>query len=53
MIKKALAVLAAATLTLSLAACSGGSKKSSVDIGIVLPTKDEPRWVQDETRFTD
>ncbi|MCX7773532.1 MAG: sugar ABC transporter substrate-binding protein [Clostridia bacterium] len=22
-------------------------------IGIVLPTKDEPRWVQDETRFTD
>lgn len=30
------------------------SKKSgSVDIGIVLPTKDEPRWVQDETRFKD
>lgn len=24
-----------------------------VDIGIVLPTKDEPRWVQDETRFKD
>ncbi len=22
-------------------------------IGIVLPTKDEPRWIQDETRFTD
>lgn len=22
-----------------------------VEIGIVLPTKDEPRWVQDETRF--
>ncbi len=22
-------------------------------VGIVLPTKDEPRWIQDETRFTD
>jgi hypothetical protein len=22
-------------------------------VGIVLPTKDEPRWVQDETRFND
>lgn len=25
----------------------------AVDVGIVLPTKDEPRWVQDETRFRD
>lgn len=41
------------------AACSdsggdGGSdsgSSSGVDIGIVLPTKDEPRWVQDEARF--
>ncbi|MBU8880545.1 sugar-binding protein [Bacillus sp. FJAT-29790] len=24
-----------------------------VNVGIVLPTKDEPRWVQDETRFHD
>ena len=23
-----------------------------LDVGIVLPTKDEPRWVQDEGRFT-
>lgn len=23
------------------------------DVGIVLPTKDEPRWIQDETRFVD
>ncbi|NLL70847.1 MAG: sugar ABC transporter substrate-binding protein [Epulopiscium sp.] len=30
---------------------SGGKVKNAVDIGIVLPTKDEPRWVQDETRF--
>lgn len=28
------------------APASGGT-----DIGIVLPTRDEPRWVQDETRF--
>ena len=30
---------------------SGGS--GGVDVGIVLPTKDEPRWVQDEQRFKD
>jgi len=32
---------------------TGCSKKAVVDIGIVLPTKDEPRWIQDETRFND
>jgi len=26
---------------------------NNVDVGIVLPTKDEPRWIQDETRFKD
>jgi putative multiple sugar transport system substrate-binding protein len=26
--------------------------EGSLDVGIVLPTKDEPRWVQDEGRFT-
>ncbi|WP_201715717.1 sugar ABC transporter substrate-binding protein [Rossellomorea arthrocnemi] len=38
-----------------LAACSSSSSggKSSVSVGIVLPTKDEPRWVQDEQRFKD
>lgn len=30
-----------------------GSKGGKVNIGIVLPTKDEPRWVQDEARFND
>ncbi len=35
---------------------SGGSSGSSgsggeVEVGIVLPTRDEPRWVQDEERF--
>lgn len=29
-----------------------GDDSGSVDVGIVLPTKDEPRWVQDEERFT-
>ncbi len=26
---------------------------AEVSVGIVLPTKDEPRWVQDEQRFKD
>lgn len=36
-----------------LAGCGNdsGGGKGQVDVGIVLPTKDEPRWVQDETRF--
>lgn len=48
------------TLVVSMfAACGGGGTDEgeeaagTVDIGIVLPTKDEPRWVQDETRFQD
>ena len=28
-------------------------EESKLAVGIVLPTKDEPRWVQDETRFRD
>ncbi len=27
--------------------------ESKLAVGIVLPTKDEPRWIQDETRFND
>src|SRR3970040_2713398 len=27
--------------------------ESKLAVGIVLPTKDEPRWIQDETRFTE
>ncbi|MDS9109508.1 substrate-binding domain-containing protein, partial [Streptococcus pneumoniae] len=45
---------------LALTACnsegeegSGSGSGSGVDVGIVLPTKDEPRWVQDEQRFKD
>lgn len=44
-------VVALSVLATMFTGCSlGGSK---VDVGIVLPTKDEPRWVQDETRFKD
>ncbi|WP_405027646.1 sugar ABC transporter substrate-binding protein [Lentibacillus songyuanensis] len=31
----------------------GASGSGGVSVGIVLPTKDEPRWVQDEQRFKD
>lgn len=34
------------------AGCNNGAS-NSIDVGIVLPTKDEPRWVQDEQRFKD
>ncbi|MEA4908159.1 MAG: hypothetical protein VB089_11085, partial [Anaerolineaceae bacterium] len=27
------------------------SETGKLAVGIVLPTKDEPRWIQDETRF--
>lgn len=37
-----------------LSACaSGGTSGSQLAVGIVLPTKDEPRWIQDQTRFQD
>jgi len=32
-------------------ATEDSSSDGGVDIGIVLPTKEEPRWVQDEARF--
>ncbi|HMZ08891.1 MAG TPA: substrate-binding domain-containing protein, partial [Anaerolineales bacterium] len=43
--------------SMALAACGGGGSATEeasgtkLAVGIVLPTKDEPRWVQDETRF--
>ena len=49
--KKLLVMLLVATMVFSLAACANTQKAATVDVGIVLPTKDEPRWVQDETRF--
>ncbi|MEG0775215.1 sugar-binding protein [Clostridium sp.] len=56
---KLAAVLVAGVMSASIfAGCTaktdtGKETSGKVDIGIVLPTKDEPRWVQDETRFKD
>jgi putative multiple sugar transport system substrate-binding protein len=30
---------------------AGGAKEAKVEVGIVLPTRDEPRWIQDENQF--
>lgn len=41
-------------LAVGVSVLSGCKKKAGdgkLAVGIVLPTKDEPRWVQDETRF--
>ncbi len=52
-------VLMIAVLVLpSMFVFAGGAKESGaaggkVAVGVVLPTKDEPRWIQDETRFND
>ncbi|MGD8998157.1 MAG: substrate-binding domain-containing protein, partial [Anaerolineae bacterium] len=61
----ALAILVIASLVLT--ACGGAPTEApeadepaedtgpaeELAVGIVLPTKDEPRWIQDETRFRD
>jgi putative multiple sugar transport system substrate-binding protein len=31
----------------------GGGEAEALSVGIILPTKDEPRWLQDEERFRD
>ncbi|WP_066501648.1 sugar ABC transporter substrate-binding protein [Abyssisolibacter fermentans] len=61
--KKLLVLFLMLALSVSLLAGCSNSKDDSqgatetdkkdglVDIGIVLPTKEEPRWVQDEARF--
>jgi putative multiple sugar transport system substrate-binding protein len=60
--KKIIALLLSLCLVFSLAACgkkadtdtTGTTKDDGkVDVGIVLPTKDEPRWLQDQARFED
>ncbi|MDD2533848.1 MAG: sugar ABC transporter substrate-binding protein [Eubacteriales bacterium] len=50
--KKSVALILVLTLIFALFAISGCAAKEKLDVGIVLPTKDEPRWVQDEGRFT-
>jgi putative multiple sugar transport system substrate-binding protein len=44
-------MLAVLMFTVLAAGCNNGG--GEVNVGIVLPTKDEPRWVQDEQRFKD
>ena len=44
-------MLVAMLFTIIISGCNNSSSK--VSVGIVLPTKDEPRWVQDEKRFKD
>ena len=48
--KKFISMLLVLTMIFSVTACgkSGGGK---LDIGIVLPTKDEDRWLADEAKF--
>lgn len=47
LMKKALALVVALALCISMM----GAALAEVQVGIVLPTKDEPRWIQDQTRF--
>lgn len=59
--KKVLAIVLAAIMLLGLVACSSDDagkttaakddKGGALQVGIVLPTKDEPRWLQDEESF--
>jgi putative multiple sugar transport system substrate-binding protein len=55
----ALLMIAATILSACAPAADTGSDageedaSSQLSVGIVLPTKDEPRWIQDETRFKD
>ena len=50
-----LAVMMAAAMILSACGPSttATTAASSLAVGIVLPTKDEPRWLQDQARFQD
>jgi putative multiple sugar transport system substrate-binding protein len=43
----------AATPTQAAPAASTSAPSVSGTLGVVLPTKDQPRWIQDETRFKD
>ena len=49
--KKALAVLSALLLVAIVATTVSCAQPEKLAVGIVLPTKDEPRWIQDQTRF--
>jgi ABC-type xylose transport system substrate-binding protein len=48
-----LSLLVIAATVLSACGAKATETANKIAVGIVLPTKDEPRWIQDETRFTD
>ena len=48
-VRKLVSTLLLLVILIGLAACGGG--KGKLDIGIVLPTKDEDRWLADEAKF--
>ena len=47
--KKLISLLLVLVMVLGL--CVGCGAKNKLDIGIVLPTKDEDRWLADEATF--
>ncbi|MBH1941727.1 sugar-binding protein [Mobilitalea sibirica] len=55
--KKIISILLCIVVLLSLSGCNQNDdgnqngKGGSIDVGIVLPTKDEPRWLQDQASF--
>ncbi|MDD3402823.1 MAG: sugar ABC transporter substrate-binding protein [Hespellia sp.] len=64
--KKVLSLLLAGAMVMSMLAGCGSTKQtdagagsaaadkgsdSKVEVGVVLPTKDEPRWLQDQSQF--
>lgn len=54
--KSSLCVVFATLVVMAMVLSACGPKPTATtgfSVGIVLPTKDEPRWIQDETRFND
>jgi putative multiple sugar transport system substrate-binding protein len=49
----ALAACGTAATTTTTAQVTTTGAQVGLSVGVVLPTKDEPRWIQDETRFSD
>lgn len=49
--KKIVSLFLALALSLTLLGSVALASEGGIDVGIVLPTKDEPRWLQDQARF--
>jgi len=50
-IGKVILSLCVLVMIASIAFIGCGKEKAKIQVGIVLPTKDEPRWIQDEASF--